>query len=188
MPIDKRIFIAFPVSSAVVKAAMEWQKMVQKRYPFFRAKWVAAANLHVTLEFLGSITPSQLETVREVMLYQTKRVRPFLFETGLVNVFPTPRRAHTIVCEVTEKAAESASYLHKVVHEELVLRGISTDFKPWRPHVTMARTNGGVDLTLLQTLAVTKKKWRVSSVQLIESHTSSTDGARYTILNEYPLQ
>lgn len=183
MPLDMRIFIAFPVTTAIAKTVVEWQKLIQKRYPFLTEKWVAPSNLHITLEFLGTITALQLDKVRETLMYQTKRVRPFLFETGALTVFPSAR---TLVCEVAEKRTLFSYHLRNVVHEELLLLGITKDSKLWKPHLTLARATGEIDVRALQVVAPEKQEWLVDKVQLIESNTTS-NGSRYTILNEYPL-
>ncbi len=181
MPLDMRNFIAFPVTPAILKSAVEWQKLIQNHYPFLTAKWVAFQNMHVTMEFLGTLSPIQLDTVREVLLYQTEKVRPFLYETCALAAFPNTHRSDALVCEVAEKETANALHLHKVAHEELSLLGITKDYRMWRPHITLARTKG--EIPAIESIAIEKKEWLVDRLQLIESQ----NGSRYTMLNEYPL-
>ena len=83
-----RLFIAFPVPETVRRLTIEACQLGQKKYPLLPARWIQPHNVHVSLEFLGSLHKKQVQTVREILIYLTKKVPLFLFNTlGLVS-FP----------------------------------------------------------------------------------------------------
>lgn len=183
-----RIFIAFPVGKSIQNEARDLMQSLQKKYQFVGAKWVAPSNMHVTLEFLGAINERQLAQVREILLYQTKKVLPFLYSIAGISVFPNENHPETLVLSVMEVDTAFSVLLRKALHEELALYNFSNDFKLWRPHITLARLKNTekVSVKNIAETPVEKQIWQVNIIQLISSQLTA-HGSKYTVLETFTL-
>ena len=89
-----RAFIAVEIAPEIISriaAAVD-----QLRPQVKGIRWVAPANIHLTLKFLGNIEESQLEPIRQAL---TEALRPFprctINAKGL-GVFPSVKRPHVL--------------------------------------------------------------------------------------------
>lgn len=188
MPLDMRIFIAFPVSEMVRNSAQKLQQEVRKRYPYLQARWVQPSTMHITLEFLGAITSQQLSTVQGMLEYQTKKVAPFLFTLESTTLFHTTYRVATLVVTVIEKDTGYSAMLRKAVHEELSLHNLSRDYKMWCPHLTLARVKdvGNGSIAGIENVPFESLQWSVTTVELLES-TLTPHGPQHTKISTFHL-
>ena len=183
-----RIFLAFPIPEAIRNEAANVASLVRKKYPYLEAKWALPVNMHVTIEFLGSLTDKQLQVVKDCLMYQTKKVAPFCYRALTITAFPNVHHPDTIVITVGEADTAFSVLLRKAIHEELSLFNLSRDFKLWRPHITLARVKnpGEVAVTDCSLLPLPNLEWKVDRLELIESKLT-THGAQYCVLEQFPL-
>lgn len=188
MPLGMRIFIAFPVPEPIRIEAAKVAQLVRKKYPSLVAKWAPSGHMHVTLEFLGSITEKQVQVVRECVMYQTNKIPPFLYFAAGLAAFPNVHHPETIVITMGEFDTTYGMLLRKAVHEELSLYNLSRDFKLWRPHITLARVRNPekVSVSDIASLPLPKMQWQVDRLELIESKLTS-HGTDYHILETFFL-
>lgn len=143
---------------------------------------VPAANLHVTLSFLGSVPERRLPELAEV-------ARAAAGPQGSVMSDPEAAgqplelafdrlefwRAARLLCAVPAEAPAPVGVLARKLQDLLVARGFAPDLKPFRPHVTVARK--------VERPGVADKMhpvvWRFTEPALIESRTLP-EGAVYS--------
>lgn len=61
-----------------------------------RASWVAQANYHVTLRFLGDIDPAATVALREAALEMARTLKPFELTLDRAGAFPSVDRARVV--------------------------------------------------------------------------------------------
>lgn len=132
------------------------------------AQPVPAAQLHLTLHFIGAVPRPRLAEVRAGLRVPCPALalqleRPCLWRHGLAVLEP---------CVVPPGLLD----LHRALGVALVTLGLHLEPRPFRPHVTLARhaaqsvpPEGGVSLG-----------WQARSYVLVESA-----GGRYRILQRY---
>ena len=81
-----RCFIALDLPSPVQK----YLAQIISRLKEVQAdvKWVDPKNTHLTMKFLGEITPEQVQSSRKVLLDQNGKHKAIHCRTGQIGVFP----------------------------------------------------------------------------------------------------
>jgi 2'-5' RNA ligase len=134
-----RSFMAFDLNSdEVLKRLKEAQSLLVGTEADLKP--VEPQNIHVTLRFLGNITPSMVEKVYEEM----KKVQfvPFDVKVHGVGAFPDVRYPRVCWAGITEGADQLRSIFSQL---EPRLRGLgfAADPKGFSPHLTIARVRSG---------------------------------------------
>jgi 2'-5' RNA ligase len=150
-------------------------------------KWARTENLHVTLKFLGEISPEKLQGVKET-LRGVPAEFPFLLKFASLGFFPSERRPR--VLWVGLDAPPGLAKLANAIEESLAKIGIAPEEREFSPHLTLARSKeGGISPNLSEAIARHKKgrfgEMTAASFHLIESKLKSA-GAEYTTLESFP--
>lgn len=130
-------------------------------------------SLHMTLAFIGSVSPSELAVLQEV----AGRIRGEAFDLRLdrVGCWPHNRIAWVGCSRVPSRQRLLAANLGEA--------GFIFDKRPFVPHVTLVR-NGHCDNLPELGLPIS---WGVREFVLVESFLQP-HGARYRVLERWPLQ
>ena len=150
---------------------------------------VPAANLHVTLAFLGSVPERRRQELAEVVRRVAQTASSALAAAGspggtLELVFEHLeywRAAHVLCASPAEPPAPVAA-LARGLQDGLVASGFTPDLKPFRPHVTVVRK-------VLRLRPIEKMRavvWRFGELALVESRTLPA-GALYSVVESFPL-
>jgi 2'-5' RNA ligase len=134
-----RSFIAFDLNSEVVlKRLTEAQSLLVRTGADLKP--VEPQNIHVTLRFLGNITPSMVEKIYEEM----KKVQfvPFDVKIHGVGAFPDVRYPRVCWAGITEGADQLKSIFSQL-EPRLQGLGFAADPKGFSPHLTIARVRSG---------------------------------------------
>jgi 2'-5' RNA ligase len=153
-------------------------------------RWVRLDSLHLTLRFLGPTLEPRVAGVEEAVRRVAAGGHPF--DIGLVGAgaFPHPDRPRALWLGIGAGGTELAE-LATGLDDELGARGWPNDERPFRPHLTLARSDGvraGPRLArrLIQAADGFSVRWRAGSIVLFESLTGNGP-ARYVPLVEAPL-
>jgi len=139
MPDSIRSFLAFDIENDTVlnRLTAAQKHLVQTGAD---VKLVAPQNIHITVRFLGNITPATAEKIFEEM----KKVQfaPFNVQIKGVGAFPNPNYARVVWAGITEGADQLKSVFSQL---EPRLRGLgfTPDSKGFSPHLTIARVRSG---------------------------------------------
>jgi 2'-5' RNA ligase len=152
--------------------------------------WVAAANLHLTLKFLGQVEPGPLASVEQRLREIAARHRPLTLDIGGAGVFPNLRAPRIVWMGVGQDARLELLY-HDVERACDVL-GFPVEGRAFRPHLTLGRLKAPPDATARGRLteavrALTEsRRVVVRTVDLMASRPGA-GGSRYTVMNAAPL-
>jgi len=138
---------------------------------------VPAANLHVTLAFLGSVPERRLTELAEI-------ARGAAPGGGLELACDHLEywRAAQLLCALPTEAPAPIMALARRLQDVLAATGFAPDLKPFRPHVTVVRKV----LRFGRIEQLDSVVWRFTELALIESRTLAA-GALYSVVESYPL-
>jgi len=141
----------------------------------------------MTLRFIGPTEPERIEAVREATVRAAAGVAPFEVRLATAGSFPDQRRPRTLWLGATD-GADRLLDLNDRVDTEVERAGWERDTRPFRPHLTLARSDGvaGAGETariLVDEADALDIRWMVERLVLFESVTGGGP-ARYEPLLE----
>ena len=176
---DQRLFIAVPLPTAAIEACVALIDGVRATVDPRGARWVRMDGLHVTLRFLGATSQELIPAVGEAIRATTAGQGPFEVILAGAGAFPEGRRPRTLWIGI-EQGAEQLASLSAGLDAPLATLGWAGDPRPFRPHLTVARTDavhGTGGTAVASALAEAARGWRVTfeagSVALFRSHLGS---------------
>jgi 2'-5' RNA ligase len=139
MPEMIRSFIAFDIDSAqVIEKLTEAQNTLLKTGADLTL--VKPQNIHITLRFLGDITPSMGEKVSQEM--QSVTFKPFDAEIKGLGAFPDLKYARVVWAGI-QQGAEELNKIFDQLEPRLRSFGFKPDSKGFSAHLTIARVKSG---------------------------------------------
>ncbi|PJF47166.1 MAG: RNA 2',3'-cyclic phosphodiesterase [Chloroflexi bacterium] len=103
-------------------------------------RWVRADNLHLTLRFLGDITPAQADHYGDAFgqgLAQIPRPTPWTLAVTSPRFFPHPAHPRLIACLVeTDTTLNALTALAEACATAI---GLTPETRPFRGHITLGR-------------------------------------------------
>jgi 2'-5' RNA ligase len=166
-------------------AAATWRALATLRGRFPNARWSPPEKLHLTLVFLGSTHPEQVEHVAGAVGRATAGVAPFDVRTGEAGGYAGGRRGGVAWLRLAA-GAQPVSRLSRAI-DDAIGSSVYAVADP-RPHLTLARR---VDEPLLAEIrhaaSVLEVSWTVRRVALFRSFTDP-GGSRYEELRSFDLR
>ncbi len=191
MPPYTRTFIAVHFTPEIV-ANLEGiaQKLRASLGKHNKINWVQAQNIHLTLQFLGDVSPPGLEELAFGLSRAFVDTCPFEIELRGVGCFPTPTKPRVIWVGM-HTGRQSVAALQQCVHAVTAPLGFIPEQRPFNPHVTLGRVKWFNDSKNL--LAFFEKnadlgagKCQIQAIHLMGSKLTPA-GARYTVLDSFEL-
>lgn len=182
-----RAFVAVVPGDAVREAVTA---VVDRLRPLGRSvAWVPAANLHVTLQFLGNQPEERLAAATEALHAAAAVTAPFEVTLHGIGAFPGLERPRILWVGLALGALEVRA-LQERVAVALAREGFPREDRAWHPHLTIGRVyderrwrqEAGPALrqALAQAATTGFGTARVAEVALMQSDLSPR-GARYTV-------
>ncbi len=133
-PLRIRAFFGLPVPDAQRDLLGRYLAECAAKASQFR--WAPAANLHLTLRFLGQLEQRVAEEIADhVTLGEPKSLE---LQLGDIGAFKRGRLARVVWMALRTGEAESAA-LASMVEAECVRSGLEPETRPYHPHLTLAR-------------------------------------------------
>jgi len=129
-----RAFIAIEFAAATVNritAAIE-----QLKPHIVGIRWVASANYHLTLKFLGNIDESQIETIGPALTDALRPFQRFTINAKGLGVFPNVKRPRVLWVGLV---GSPLTTLALAVEAALLPLGFRREEKAFTPHLTIGR-------------------------------------------------
>ena len=211
----RRLFVAVPIPGPAIESIAALVRGVQEiedaaagrtvearrggeadaeRRPPWRVRWVRLEGLHLTVRFLGPTADPRVDeagaAVREAAEELVRETGPFRVRIAGAGAFPDARHPRTLWLAVTD-GVEWLERAADLVDAALVRAGWPADVRPFRPHLTLARSDGissgsAVAAALMTAAASFEATFEASRLVLYESHTGG-GAARYEPLHDVPL-
>jgi 2'-5' RNA ligase len=188
----RRLFVAIPIPSHVRESITAVVESVRAAGdPAVRdVRWVRLDGLHLTLRFLGPTDEDRIAAVADAVDRTARTTEPFDVVIAGGGAFPSVARPRALWLGVAEGATELGATATTLA-EALGESGWQRDERPYRPHLTLARSDGvragpTVARRLIDAAESVREPFQAESLVLFES-ISGGGPARYVPLHEMPL-
>ena len=186
-----RLFVALEIPAAVrenLAAQVKELRDLSALSGDKRPRWVRQENLHVTLKFIGEVSATKLDGIRDA-LSKIRSDAPIDLHFRGLGFFPDEKYPRMLW--VGLNASANLPALARDIDRALETQGIALDKRAFTPHLTLGRFEPpGLHEKLRA--AIQKKSERefglfqTSEFHLIESKLKPT-GAEYTSLAAFPF-
>jgi RNA 2',3'-cyclic 3'-phosphodiesterase len=190
-----RLFVAVDLSIQVVERLARFQtelrEVLKERWANeVRLRCVKAPNVHLTLKFLGDVTPEMIPVIEETLAKLCKPLFPFEVECRGVGAFPDVSQPRILWAGLDETSAEVLGLLQKALERDLGRIGVEKETRPFAPHVTLARVKTLQARSMEEILKpfeqVSFGKSFIKDLVLFASHLDP-EGPRYEVLRRFSL-
>lgn len=180
-----RSFLAFDMENDTVlnRLSLSQNLLVQTGADL---KLVDPKNIHITVRFLGDITPGMVEQVFEEM----KKIQftPFTARINGLGVFPDLNYPRVVWAGITE-GADQLKNVFSQLEPRLRSLGFTPDSKGFSPHLTIARVRSGRNKTQLADFVAKNSKYDFGTIKANCLRLKKSDltprGPIYTTLKEF---
>jgi 2'-5' RNA ligase len=181
-----RVFVALDVPEAASAALAELSARLKKICP--SARWVHLEGVHITLKFIGEVSPEQLERIRQA-LGQLPGFDPIKLRFAGLGFFPSARRPRVFWAGV--EAGPHLAELAAAIEMKLESCGVPPERRPFQPHLTLARFESPERTQALAAAVEALGTPEFGSETFKEFHLYQSvlkrSGAEYTRLVTYPV-
>ena len=152
--------------------------------------WVRVEGIHLTLKFLGNVSPGSIEEIKSELARVASQTGPIRIEPAGCGAFPAIKSPRVIWIGLRGQIGP-LSELARQVETALVPLGFKPEDRPFKPHLTVGRVRGRQRLQALQEILLahrdfTAEPFDASQVVLYKSELRP-DGARYSPLFKAPF-
>jgi RNA 2',3'-cyclic 3'-phosphodiesterase len=179
-----RLFTALDLPGDVIG---KLEELLARLRPTAPIRWSTAANLHVTVKFIGEWPEERLEELKTSLAGLPVR-DPISVHIKDLGVFVNPRKPRIFWCGVD---APALAALAADTEAATAVLGIAKEERAYSPHLTLARIKDGFDMTALRTVVVGEStldygRFEARSFFLYQSQ-PNPGGSAYIKLAEFPL-
>jgi RNA 2',3'-cyclic 3'-phosphodiesterase len=157
-------------------------------------KWVAPDGIHLTLKFLGNISPQKVAEITRVMEQASQGLGTFHLEITEVGAFPNMRQPRVLWVGIRGEVDKLVAWQQRI-DNGLIPLGFVKETRAFTPHLTLARLREGCSPgdrrdfgeMVAKTPVEVNYKFNVTSLNLMKSQLLP-GGAVYNRLAEVKLK
>ena len=188
-----RAFIAIEVPAGIQRAIADSTSALKSALPKPMIRWVVPQNVHLTLKFLGDVSPAAIEKLAETLKVEVCSHGMFSISVGGLGAFPNLRRPRVIW--ISLETPPDLEALRRAVETVAVRLGYPPEERPFSAHLTIGRVGQNLSAPDMQrirsTLELTRVgtlgTFRVEAVHIFKSDLL-TGGSVYTHLYALPMK
>ncbi|SRR5581483_1624357 len=187
-----RAFLASELPASLQDAIQSATSGLRKTLGDDLIRWVPAHNVHLTLKFLGDVSASNLDLIKQMLTREAAQFPAFDLDVEGIGSYPTSRRPR--VLWVGLSAPASLISLQRAIETAASRLGYETEERGFSPHLTIGRvrqTASAAELQKIRSALEETKVGKIGSVRVEAVHLFKSDllptGSIYTKLFSAPL-
>jgi 2'-5' RNA ligase len=184
-----RAFIAVDLNEEIRGKIAEIQSALGRFSSSVR--WVRPSSIHITLRFLGEISPDQQKRLTEMLADRKCGVPPFTIAVERMGFFPHARSPRVTWLGV-EEGKNSLQQLARYVEVVATDVGFLREERPFSPHITFGRIKYLPDLKRFLEATAPFSEIHCGTVQIRQFHLYESqlhrDGPIYTRRASFELE
>lgn len=157
-----RAFVAIHIPRSVREALGTSVVALHRAVGRSTVRWVALENIHLTLKFLGDVSPSSLGPLEQMLAVEAARHPAFQIQAGSLGVFPDLKRPRVIW--VGLDAPPAIASLQRGVESAMERLGYPPETRPFSPHLTIGRVQAHATPKDLDTLRAALEETQVGDL------------------------
>jgi 2'-5' RNA ligase len=150
-----------------------------------KVKWVKPEQMHLTLVFLGEVSPEFIEKAKAQLAIVAKGFKPFQCQLENLGAFPSVQKARVIWAGLKRGEGELKE-LQAAVASAMAKIGYVPEKRAFTPHLTLARIRVPDDARFIQGCSFTSSVWLIDRVIIFKSELKPA-GPLYTKITEVLL-
>jgi 2'-5' RNA ligase len=180
-----RSFIAFDMENEQVLSRLTAaQKLLRETGADL--KFVEPQNIHVTMRFLGDISPGMVDKIHDAM--KNVKFTPFSIQLHGLGVFPSLNYPRVVWVGMTE-GVEQLKSIFTQLEPQIQALGFTADAHGFSPHLTVARVRSGVNKQHLAELVTKESDFEFGAIKAdclrLKRSQLSPKGPTYSTLREF---
>jgi 2'-5' RNA ligase len=185
MPESIRSFLAFDIENdtCVNRLAAAQRQLLRTGAD---VKLVEPQNIHITIRFLGNITPTMVERIFDEM--RQDQFTPFNVQIKGLGAFPNIRYPRVIWAGITQ-GANQLKNIFSQLEPKLRSLGFVPDTRGFSPHLTIARVRSGRNKQQLAEFLTKNTDYEVGTVDArclrLKKSALTPKGPIYSTLKEF---
>ncbi len=188
-----RAFFAVDFDDAVKRYLSEAQDVLRPLFADYRVNWVRPEQMHMTLRFLGDVTPAQVTELIDACEF-IRSFKPFHLELSGPGCFPS--RENPRVVWIGCQCPDELFLLQERIERAVQAAGLTPETKRFSPHLTLGRIkdshqrsgkSGRTDWTAVERFFDTPPDKIIQTVRYARLYQSrlSAQGASYSVLHDF---
>lgn len=134
-----RAFIAIDLTPEIQKRLDEVSAAYREQLRGCAVRWVAGANIHLTLKFLGDVSVANMDMLTSMLKTEAAGHQPFEISVGGAGAFPNIRRPRVLWVGV--EAPSELAQVQAGVEAAMAHLGYGREERPFSPHLTIGRVS-----------------------------------------------
>jgi 2'-5' RNA ligase len=187
-----RAFIAVEIPLSIRQAVCSATSDLQKELNSL-VRWVPMENMHLTLKFLGDVSPSHVDMLTQMISAEADLFECFELHLDGLGSFPSLKRPRVIYIGIQAPAVLNA--VHRGIESASRRLGYESEERDFSPHLTIGRVKQNITSAEQQTIRRALEgikigslgTAKVNSLHLYKSDLKPT-GSVYTRLYSAPLK
>jgi RNA 2',3'-cyclic 3'-phosphodiesterase len=189
-----RLFVGLELGPALIQTiaadVARLRSQLDAACPSVPVRWIGAANLHITLVFLGEVGESAFPALTGALSAPLEHL-PFALRLSGFGTFP-PSGPPRVIWIGASDSAERVVALYDEISSRLARLGHECESRPFAPHVTVARVRDARGpqarraREVVEAASASGGSTRISAVTLFRSHLGR-GGSTYEPLLRVPL-
>jgi len=187
-----RTFIAVEIPGSIHQAILQKTEPLRKVLGTAIVRWVPIQNIHLTLKFLGDVTPANMDALTQMLGIEAGKLDPFDIHIGGLGSFPSLKRPRVLFLGVQSPIGLEA--LYRGIESACARLGFPSEERSFSPHLTLGRVKQDVSAADLHKIRLTLEELKIDSVgtaRVDSVHLYKSDlkpsGAVYSQLFAAPL-
>ena len=180
-----RIFLSIPVPSLIKNIKQMLTSTCENERVEIR--WVKHNNLHLTVQFLGSVSDYIATQIGEELENVVSSIKPFSLTVSETGCFLNTSKPSVLYLGVGGNIKALKALVVKI-NNKMSKIGFKKDSERFIPHITVAKINYpqkfNPDLSIFLNSTYDEVEFSVDKIQLLESKTL-TEGVVYETLNTF---
>ena len=188
-----RAFIAADISKAIQQVIQDKIEELRRTIGNTPVRWTPSQNIHLTLKFLGDISPTNVDDLIQLLRAEADICSPFDIHINRLGCFPSSKRPRVLYIGIQSPA--ELETLQRKIEVTTARYGSKSESRSFSPHLTIGRIRQNAtpadQQKIRKALEVIKidspGTIRVDSIHLYKSELKPS-GAVYTKLFTAPLR
>jgi len=132
-----RTFIAVEIPSHVQKKIQQETEPLRKAIGASLVRWVSIQNVHLTLKFLGDVSPASVDTLTQMLRVEADSCPELDMQISGLGSFPSLRRPRVLFIGIQAPAELEA--LYRGIESACARFGYESEGRGFSPHLTIGR-------------------------------------------------